>query len=94
MNDERKTLADAIKGVIGDKEPTKEMIALTDRTEKFYNQFHDGKVCDCVTKTMVLYTRTILPELSMRQAIELTATVHTMIKTVLSYFVEDGIIGE
>lgn len=92
MSERRNTFIDAIKDVVGEHKPSEEQIRVTDVAEKFYMNLRGGKVSMMVTKTMVMYIHSVLPELSIGQASELNCTVHTLIETVLSYLVEDGLI--
>jgi len=94
MSKEHDTFMDAIESVVGECKPSKEQVRVTSVAEKFYKKLRDGKVSMMVTKTMVMYIHSVLPELSLRQAADLNNTVHTLIKTVLSYLVEDGLIKE
>ena len=94
MGERRDTFMDAIKDIVGEHKPSEEQIKVTSTAEEFYMKLRDGKVNTMVTKTMAMYIRSVLPELSMQQASELNNTVHTLIMTVLSYLVEDGLIKE
>lgn len=94
MSEERKAFIEALKKAVGDKTPTAEQERVTDAAQNFYFGMEDGKIVSHVTKTMVVYARAVLPELSTAQVRELTYTVHTIITTVLSYLVEAGLIKE
>lgn len=94
MGEGRKKFVNILEKRLAGHEPTQEQIMVTDTAQKFYINLCEGKVHKCVTHTMSLYIRNILPELSEERAKDLTLCVHTMIETVLTYLVEDGLIKE
>ena len=94
MSKERGAYIDAIRKFVGKDGHTKEDVRLTNTAKKFYVNLRAGDIHKCVTKAMAVYIRTVLPELSMQQAMELTHTVHTLVQTVLTFLVEDGLIKE
>ena len=75
-------------------EKAEEAERVTNIAETYYANLCGGAVARHVTTTVSLYVREVLPELSLQQAIELTAVVHNIIQTVLTYLVEDGTIKE
>ena len=60
----------------------------------FYENLRGGNIKRHTTTTIALYTRSVLPELSIMQAMELSQFMHNIIETVLVYLVEDGLIKE
>ena len=93
MSKEKDAFIEDLKEQIG-YNPTEETKQVTDVAEKFYRNLRNGKIVKHLTTTLVLYTQQVLPELSMQQVMELTATVHSIMETVLTYLVEDGLIKE
>jgi len=94
MEGKHKTFVDLIKDRVGEHAPTEKELKVGQMAEDFYINLRGGDTHKCVTKTMAMYTAKVLPELSMEKAMELCQTVHTLIATVLTYLVEDGIIKE
>lgn len=94
MGEGREKFVDILEKRLAGLEPTQEQIAVTDAARKFYINLNEGKVHKCVSHTMLLYIHNILPELSEEQAKDLTICVHTLVETVLTYLVEDGLIKE
>lgn len=93
MSKEREAYIDAIRKFTSGN-ATEEDVKVTDASEKYYTNLRGGDIHKCVTKVMAIYTRTVLPELSVQQAMELSHTVHSLIQTVLTFLVEDGLIKE
>ena len=94
MSKEREAYIDAMRELAREGGPTEEDVKVVNTTEKFYINLRNGIVYKCVTKAMKLYTQNVLPELSTQQVIELTHNVHSLIQTVLTFLVEDGLIKE
>ena len=93
MSKEKDAFVEDLKKRIG-YDPTEETEQVTNVADKFYKNLRGGMIVKHVTATMIYYTQHVLPELSMQQTAELTATVHSIIGTVLTYLVEDGLIKE
>ena len=74
--------------------PTEEEIRTGNIAGAFYENLRGGDIERHVTQTVALYTRSVLPELSVAQVAELAGLMHTIIETVLTYLVEDGLIKE
>ena len=74
--------------------PTEEDFHKGEIAEAFYENLRGGDIKGHVTQTVALYTRSVLPKLSVTQVVELSQFMHTIIETVLTYLVEDGLIKE
>jgi len=61
---------------------------------RYYRSMQGGDIVNNVTRTIARYVHEVLPELSLTQAIELTAFMHSIIETVFIYLVDDGLIKE
>ena len=93
MSEKKDAFIEGLKKSIG-YSPTKEEMHKGDIAGAFYENLRGGNVKRHTTATIALYTRSVLPELSIMQAMELAAFMHNIIETVLTYLVEDGLIKE
>lgn len=93
MSEERDAFIENLAKQIG-YNPTEKMAQQGEAAAKYYRSLRGGDVAKHVTQTVALYTKAVLPKLSLIQALELAGTVHTIIETVLTYLVEDGLIKE
>ncbi len=93
MSEEKDAFIEEIKARVTYM-PTEEDIRVGNIAEAFYENLRSGVIKKHVVQTIALYTRSVLPELSAAQTAELAEFMHTIIETVLTYLVEDGLIKE
>lgn len=94
MTEGRDAFLKALKDKVGNNTPTEEQVRVTDIAKNYYVSIKGGEVVKHVTTTMLMYLHSVLPDLSAAEVKELIYTVHTIIETVLTYLVEDGLIKE